>query len=201
MVGSFCVLARPSTKKRTPFGRLLPQRRKTRDCRFAAKLRCKVNRADIFQRRTPLQLARPRDNSRNRAAHFNAKKRTPFGRPFFGAEDEIRTRATVSHTTPLAGEPLEPLGYFCNSSISSFLFKSYTTIPHFFSIVKAFCLENMKNFLFLFFPLPLPYYKSFLRKYSQILDGFFTIVYNGIVKKYFNMERTYYESNYHRKLR
>ena len=40
-------------------------------------------------------LARTRDNSRNRAAHFNAKKRTPIGRPFFGAEDEIRTRATV----------------------------------------------------------------------------------------------------------
>ena len=29
-----------------------------------------------------------------------------------GAEDEIRTRATGKGTTPLAGEPLEPLGYF-----------------------------------------------------------------------------------------
>ena len=36
---------------------------------------------------------------------------------FFGAEDEIRTRATVSHTTPLAGEPLEPLGYFCKAQL------------------------------------------------------------------------------------
>ena len=44
---------------------------------------------------------------------FNAKKRTSLAGAFFGAEDEIRTRATVSHTTPLAGEPLEPLGYFC----------------------------------------------------------------------------------------
>ena len=40
------------------------------------------------------------------------KKSTPKG-AIFGAEDEIRTRATVSGTTPLAGEPLEPLGYFC----------------------------------------------------------------------------------------
>ena len=31
----------------------------------------------------------------------------------FGAEDEIRTRATFNSATPLAGEPLEPLGYFC----------------------------------------------------------------------------------------
>ena len=38
---------------------------------------------------------------------------------FFGAEDEIRTRATVSHTTPLAGEPLEPLGYFCKLNYSN----------------------------------------------------------------------------------
>ena len=45
---------------------------------------------------------------------FSAIKK-PEGKPlgFFGAEDEIRTRAAVSSTTPLAGEPLEPLGYFC----------------------------------------------------------------------------------------
>ena len=56
-----------------------------------------------------------RANSRySRFFHaFYAKKQTSSGRLFFGAEDEIRTRATVSHTTPLAGEPLEPLGYFC----------------------------------------------------------------------------------------
>ena len=73
---------------------------------------------------------------------FNAKKRTPVGRPFFGAEDEIRTRATVSHTTPLAGEPLEPLGYFCMAH----LFKSYTTISHFSLLVKAFSLKKEKTF-------------------------------------------------------
>ena len=61
---------------------------------------------------------------------------------FFGAEDEIRTRATVSHTTPLAGEPLEPLGYFCMAH----LFKSYTTISHFSSLVKAFFTKKEKTF-------------------------------------------------------
>jgi len=39
-----------------------------------------------------------------------------------------------------------------------------------------------------------------LIKYSQILDGFFTIVYNVIVKKYFYMECICHESNHYRKL-
>ena len=56
--------------------------------------------------------------------------------PSFGAEDEIRTRATVSHTTPLAGEPLEPLGYFCIHACGSF--KRYNTITYFFLLVKRF---------------------------------------------------------------
>ena len=67
-----------------------------------------------------------------------AKKRMPNGHPFLGAEDEIRTRATVSHTTPLAGEPLEPLGYFCKA-------QSYITISHFFVLVKAFSRKKMKS--------------------------------------------------------
>ena len=64
---------------------------------------------------------------------------------FFGAEDEIRTRATVSHTTPLAGEPLEPLGYFCMAQYIFLLFKSYITISHFFALVKAFYPQKQKN--------------------------------------------------------
>ena len=36
---------------------------------------------------------------------------------FFGADDEIWTHAAVSRTTPLAGEPLEPLGYICISDV------------------------------------------------------------------------------------
>ena len=116
---------------------------------------------------------------------FTPKKGRPADVLFLAQKTRFELVLRFSHTTPLAGEPLEPLGYFCNSSISSFLFKSYTTIPHFLGIVKAFCLENMKNFLFLFFPLHLPYYKTFLIKYSQILDGFFTIVYNRIVAKIF----------------
>ena len=45
-----------------------------------------------------------------------------LGFAFFGAEGEIRTRATFNSTTPLAGEPLEPLGYFCNGSIARRLY-------------------------------------------------------------------------------
>ena len=45
----------------------------------------------------------------------SAKKRSTKVLPCAGAEDEIRTRATGKGTTPLAGEPLEPLGYFCIS--------------------------------------------------------------------------------------
>ena len=48
-----------------------------------------------------------------------AKNNTNSAKEFvlftYGAEDEIRTRATGKGTTPLAGEPLEPLGYFCIS--------------------------------------------------------------------------------------
>ena len=34
-----------------------------------------------------------------------------------GADDEIWTHAAVSRTTPLAGEPLEPLGYIRSMQI------------------------------------------------------------------------------------
>ena len=51
----------------------------------------------------------------------------------FGAEDEIWTRATITDATPLAGEPLEPLGYFCNASlIKLFAYaESYINISRF----------------------------------------------------------------------
>ena len=41
--------ARRNAKKRTPIGRLLPQRRKTRDCRFAAKRRNAVLTSHTFR--------------------------------------------------------------------------------------------------------------------------------------------------------
>ena len=47
----------------------------------------------------------------------------------YGAEDEIRTRATGKGTTPLAGEPLEPLGYFCIPSLRGGSFTRSYTIP------------------------------------------------------------------------
>ena len=45
-----------------------------------------------------------------------------------GAEDEIWTRATITDATPLAGEPLEPLGYFCNVSKEKFSISCFNAI-------------------------------------------------------------------------
>ena len=69
---------------------------------------------------------------------------------FFGAEDEIRTRATVSHTTPLAGEPLEPLGYFCILALKGVdgSIKRYNTITHFWGLVKRFSGGKLKILAF-----------------------------------------------------
>ena len=68
-------------------------------------------------------LARTRDNPQVLTSPKHQKKPPTDVDGFFGAEDEIRTRATVSHTTPLAGEPLEPLGYFCMAQYSTFIQK------------------------------------------------------------------------------
>ena len=70
-------------------------------------------------------------NPRFRAARLlrRRKKRSTKVLPCAGAEDEIRTRATGKGTTPLAGEPLEPLGYFCIPSLRGGSFTRSYTIP------------------------------------------------------------------------
>ena len=70
-------------------------------------------------------------NPRFRAARLlrRRKKRSTKVLPCAGAEDEIRTRATGKGTTPLAGEPLEPLGYFCIPSLRGGSFTRLYTIP------------------------------------------------------------------------
>ena len=55
-----------------------------------------------------------------------AKKGSTKVLPCAGAEDEIRTRATGKGTTPLAGEPLEPLGYFCISCCAAARSRAHT---------------------------------------------------------------------------
>ena len=45
------------------------------------------------------------------------KKRTSRGRPFLAQKTRFELVLRFSHTTPLAGEPLEPLGYFCMAHI------------------------------------------------------------------------------------
>ncbi len=67
-----------------------------------------------------------------------------------------------SHTTPLAGEPLEPLGYFCMAQNFLYL-KSYITIAYFFCLVKAFCLKKRKMF-FIFYVLCVDDLKNNLEK-------------------------------------
>ena len=44
---------------------------------------------------------------------FFTSKKTPKVGCFFGAEGEIRTLASVSRPTPLAGAPRHQLEYFC----------------------------------------------------------------------------------------
>ena len=115
----------------------------------------------------------PRANPRYVAVslyRLHTQKRQVQDLSFFGAEGGIRTRATVSHTTPLAGEPLEPLGYFCMAQFNSLLFKSYNTISHFFTLVKAFYRINEK---YLGFFLHLS--KNILSKYLTTLPFSFII--------------------------
>ena len=70
--------------------------------------------------------------------------------PFFvlaqkaGFEPALR----LSHTTPLAGEPLQPLGYFCMARTVSL--RCYNTIAYFSVLVKAFYVKIKK-----FVPFPL----------------------------------------------
>lgn len=71
--------------------------------------------------------------------------------PFFvlaqkaGFEPALR----LSHTTPLAGEPLEPLGYFCMARTVSL--RCYNTIAYFSALVKAFYVKIKKFVPFLLF--------------------------------------------------
>ena len=124
-------------------------------------------------------LARTRGNSRVRTSLSTPKNAQDDACAFFGAEDEIRTRATVSHTTPLAGEPLEPLGYFCIAH----LFKSYTTISHFSALVKAFFTKKEKTFGKFFKKIAQENQKKVFRAPIQTLDGFFIMSYNKTMKK------------------
>ncbi len=74
------------------------------------------------------------------------QKRRPNGRPFLAQKAGFEPALRFSHTTPLAGEPLEPLGYFCMAQYLSLIQKSYITISHFFGLVKAFCRKKQKIF-------------------------------------------------------
>ena len=93
-----------------------------------------------------LRFARTRGNSRVRTSLSTPKNAQDNACAFFGAEDEIRTRATVSHTTPLAGEPLEPLGYFCIAQLKSLIQKAILLYHIFFTLSKLFRVKKKKSF-------------------------------------------------------
>ena len=129
-----------------PFFRIhsssIHQKRTPRRCPFGAederlplcdKVSSLANFRRIFYKFPFSLLARTRAYPRFLLTGLLHQKRTPRRCPF-GAEDEIRTRATVSHTTPLAGEPLEPLGYFCMAQyICAYSKKPYYYITFFWT--------------------------------------------------------------------
>ena len=71
----------------------------------------------------------------------NAKKGRPLGRPFLAQKTRFELVLRFSHTTPLAGEPLEPLGYFCMAQYS----KAILLYHIFFALSKLFALKNKKS--------------------------------------------------------
>ncbi len=56
-------------------------------------------------------------------AKLKKNKRRQKRRRLFGGEGGIWTRATFNSTTPLAGEPLQPLGYFSVTELKRLLLK------------------------------------------------------------------------------
>ena len=107
-------------------------------------------KASAADRRTALRphrlCAPPRANTReftiSSGSSFAPRKKPAKKRAFRGAEDEIRTRATYNGTTPLAGEPLEPLGYFCMRGSK---YKCHINISYSARLVKAYFREFEKN--------------------------------------------------------
>ena len=67
------------------------------------------------------------------------------GRPidvrFLAQKEGFEPSLRLSHTTPLAGEPLEPLGYFCNAPF----FKAIL-LYHIFLVLSKLFTQKQKTF-------------------------------------------------------
>ena len=84
---------------------------------LSKNLQSRKKKSNETLRRSSRELVLIHDFDATRIQQQKKHQRNKSCLGVFGAEDEIRTRATVSHTTPLAGEPLEPLGYFCKAQL------------------------------------------------------------------------------------
>ena len=79
---------------------------------------------------------------------IHQKRDVPKDISFLAQKAGFEPALRFSHTTPLAGEPLEPLGYFCMAQYQLFIQKAILLYHIFFALPKLFTLKNKKSFLF-----------------------------------------------------
>ena len=82
-----------------------------------------------------------RGNSRVLKSPATPKKDALLDVLFLAQKTRFELVLRFSHTTPLAGEPLEPLGYFCMAQYS----KAILLYHIFFALSKLFALKNKKS--------------------------------------------------------
>ena len=106
------------------FSRVLQRQKRTptkyggrRDSALCAGHRAADGFRVNFTRPMRTALARTRGNSRVLTRLTAPKKDTENGVLFLAQKTRFELVLRFSHTTPLAGEPLEPLGYFCMAHI------------------------------------------------------------------------------------
>ena len=101
--------------------------------------------ADCFRAKNVFRLrtafARTRGNSRVFTSPTTPKKDRCKTCLFLAQKTRFELVLRFSHTTPLAGEPLEPLGYFCMAQYS----KAILLYHIFFALSKLFALKNKKS--------------------------------------------------------
>ena len=92
---------------------------------------------------------------------YTQKRDAPKDISFLAQKTRFELVLRFSHTTPLAGEPLEPLGYFCIAQYSSLIQKAILLYHIFSGLSKIFAVKNEKSFLF--FSLKARGYKNYNR--------------------------------------
>ena len=76
---------------------------------------------------------------------YEKQEQTNWSVPVLAQKEGFEPSLRLSHTTPLAGEPLEPLGYFCTAQCC-LRFPNAIILYHiFFNLSKTFCRKNEKR--------------------------------------------------------